>query len=576
MTAIAIGSNLGLFLGLVFGLGLPWTTATRLDSAEKLVLGAAAGVFQIYGVAWLIYWTGLPRAAFFALPVLAVGASAVRWRSLRAFLGEPEVRSLFGRQLLFTTWCTSCLALVHSYGGGEWSADWEEHFDRARFFLDRQPLGTMFLDAYSLPSRPPLANLVDGALMALAGNDFAHFQLGNTFFSTLLFLPAVLLARHFARGRRGADATVLLVLMLNPLVLQNATFAWTKLLTVFFVLVAVVFYVRGLGDTGPTRRTIAVAAVAVALLTHYSAGPYAVGLALAQFIFVAFRWRDPARWRELAGQGLLAAVLLATWFAWSLRNYGAHTTLFSNTTAMGDAGLSFSAWASCRAWNIFVTVIPHPLRAADYRFIAQSSPLGFARDYLFNIYQTTLPGAFGIAGLVVLAWRAFQRAPAAAGGERWFWRGFIPGMIFLGISAASWRDRWGVVHICLPALIVIGLTWLAVQLESAPAAVRRLWAAGLALDFALGIALHFYLQATLHLIPTALTELAQGKLLEFGPITTKNMLLKFILGYDFVADGALSPFLVLALLAMLLVLALRQAFASPTSPGASPAFDASR
>jgi hypothetical protein len=427
----------------------------------------------------------------------------------------------------------------------------------------------MFLEIYNLPARPPLANLVEGAAMALAGTDFARFQLFNTLFSTLVWLPAALLVRHFARGRRGADSLLLLVLMLNPFVLQNATFAWTKLPAAFFALTAVACYVRGLADSGPARRTIAVGAMAAAVLTHYSAAPYAGGLAAAQLTFVWLRRREPAVWRELAAQAVLASALLATWLAWSVHSYGSHATFFSTT--IGAPPLSGLAWLQCRAWNLYVTLVPHPLRAMDYQFIAQTSGPGFAHDYFFTIYQTTLPGAFGAAGLVVLLWSAaHRRSPAGPAMERWFWRCFIPATILLGVATAYWRDRWGVAHICLAAVVVIGLTWLTARLGETGATARRIWAAALLVDAILGIALHFYLQATMRLTPGAPADLLHGRLLEFSPVSTKNMLLKLILGYNFVGDGGPPPFLVIALLAVFLVLAVRQMFAARGEPRVAP------
>ena len=563
MSLAAILSGLLLFLGLVFGLGLPWVVTSRFEAAEKLALGAGIGLAQIYGLAWIIYLTGLPHAAFLVLPALAAITIGTRLRAFIGFFFDPEVRGLCGRQLLFIAWCLGWLALVRSYGGGEWAADWQEHYERARFFLDRLPLDTVFLNVYSLPARPPLANLVAGAGMALSGTDFAHFQLFSTLFGTLLFLPVVVLARHFARGRSGVDAVLLLMLMMSPLVVQNATFAWTKLPTAFFVLLSVAFYVRGLSEAPSTRRTIASGALAAALLTHYSAGPYVVTLAVAQLVLAWTRRRARPIWRELVFQAGVTAALLATWLAWSLTHYGIPTTFFSNATATGNAGLSLMEWLGRRAWNVYVTFVPHPLRPAEYSFISQASTPGFIRDYLFNIYQTTLPGAFGCAGLVLLAWCAIhRRPPVGCAAERQFWRWFPAGVITLGIASAYWPDRWGVVHICLLPMVIIGLAWLAARLGDVPARVRPIWAGALIVDAALGIALQFYLQATVILAPTALSDLTQGKLLEFSKVTTKNMLLKLALGDKFVADGGLAPGLIVALLSMLMMLAAKQAFAA--------------
>jgi len=49
-----------------------------------------------------------------------------------------------------------------------------------------------------LVSRPPLANLVTGALLELTRDDFAHYQLISTLLASLAFLPAALLARRLA------------------------------------------------------------------------------------------------------------------------------------------------------------------------------------------------------------------------------------------------------------------------------------------------------------------------------------------------------------------------------------------
>ena len=100
------------------------------------------------------------------------------------------------------------LWLVASYSGGGWTSDWFEHWERTQFFLDRWPLDTKFLGFGALPARPPLANLVTGALLAVTRQDFAHYQFFTTLLNSLAFLPAALLARRFdqrlggGRGRR--------------------------------------------------------------------------------------------------------------------------------------------------------------------------------------------------------------------------------------------------------------------------------------------------------------------------------------------------------------------------------------
>jgi hypothetical protein len=559
MTIVAILIAIVLFLGLVFGLGLPWVAASRFDPIEKLALGAGAGVLQLYLFAGLVYVSGVssPRV-FAALPLLAAVAVALRFGAIRALWRIPDVRGTLGRQLLFTAWCVGWLALVHSYSGGEWSADWQEHYERTLFFLDHRPLTTTFLEIYALPARPPLANLVDGAALALTARDFAHFQLFNTLFSTLCWLPAVALVRHFGRKRQPhvADAVLLLAIMLSPLVIQNATFAWTKLPATFFILLAVVFFVRGLGEEAPGRRIVAAVAAVAALLTHYSALPYVLLLGTAHLVFSWSRRHRRPVGAELAAAGALAAGLAGTWFGWAVAHYGIAGTFQSSTT--GAPSLPPGAWIACRLWNLFITFVPHPLRPTDYGFIAQTNPWGFAHDYFFTIYQTTLPGAFGAAGLVLWLWFArHRRTSSVPAAERWFWRGFVPGAILLSIATAYWRDRWGVAHIGLSAVVLIGLAWLAARWEETPARIRRFWAAALVLDAALGLALHFYLQHILHVSLRDLPALLRGQPIEFSAVSSKNLLLKQALGYRFVGDDGPPALLVLAVLAGLIALAVR-------------------
>jgi len=55
---------LALFLGLVFGLGLPLAASLSLRADEKLCAGAALALGLIYLFAFTVYWLLLPSVAF--------------------------------------------------------------------------------------------------------------------------------------------------------------------------------------------------------------------------------------------------------------------------------------------------------------------------------------------------------------------------------------------------------------------------------------------------------------------------------------------------------------------------------
>ena len=423
---------------LIGGLGLPLTASLPLAADERINLGAVAGCLAVYLAAWIIYWCGFPLGSFWVLPAAAGVMCLLRWPSLRTLWCDPAGRRMITLWLILAAWCLGLLALIRSYSGGEWVGDWLEHYDRTRFFLDHQSLNTLFLNVYPLPARPPLGNLVTGAFMALTGNGFAQSQIFSTLLATLAFFPAVLLARRFAHGTDPA-AAVLVLLMLNPLFIQNATFLWTKLPAAFFTLSGLLFFLSAGRGAADLRLGCAVACLTAALLTHYATAPYFIVLGVAWLVRSRSEWSRVGFWWQAARLGIICLSLLGTWLGWSILHYGLGPTLLTNTAVTGGKGLSLAGLLSLRAVNFLNTLVPHPLRPAEYGFVQQASMWSWWRDYFFNIYQTNLPLALGSGGLVALAvlgWRQRRQISAFA-----WW--FLPASVLLSIAAVPVPDRWG-------------------------------------------------------------------------------------------------------------------------------------
>jgi hypothetical protein len=490
-------ASLLLFLALTFGLAWPLAARLALDPAEKLCAAAVLSLLAVYLAAFGVYVFGLPVAGLGLLPVLAAAGLVTGRQALIANFRDPDARAVLAGQLLVTGWCTGWLWFIASYSGGGWAGDWFEHWERTRFFLDRWPHDAKFLELYALPARPPLINLVTGALLAVTREDYAHYQLFTALLSCLAFLPAALLARRFARdpaGGRAAVAALVVMLMLNPSFVENATFAWTKLSAVFFILSGLYFFLRTL-DAGAPRAAgpLCAGALAAGILAHYSAGPYVLLLAVAWPALNRARWRDPAFWRQTAMLGALGGMVLATWFGWSLAVYGAHTTLFSNSSvAVKDVRTGNQVLKI--ALNLRDTLVPHFLRPLDPALIAQRSPWGYWRDWFFQLYQLNLFFVFGSIAWLALIRELVRGWPSAARQSRWFWTGITGGVILVGIAVHGARDTWGLAHICLQAVVVLGLAYLAARWAALSPIWRVVLLAGAAVDFLLGIALHFAVQ----------------------------------------------------------------------------------
>ncbi|MDB6092570.1 MAG: hypothetical protein JWM32_132 [Verrucomicrobia bacterium] len=494
-----------LFTLVIIGLGWPVARRLRLDPAEKLCASVAISLLGIYLVAFAFYVLKAPRlevggmsAKFWILPIAAVIGLVTGRKNFAELCRDADARSLLAGQAMLWTWCVGWLAFVMAYSGGGWAGDWFEHWERARFFLERWPLDSKFIALYPLPARPPLANLVTGVFLDLTRVEFPLFQVVTTLLNGLVFLPAALLARRFFRAESGHGRVVIpvlvVLLMLNPAFVENATFPWTKLTAAFLVLSGLYFFLRA-GESSVPRAAgpLCAASLAGALLAHYSAGPFVVLLAVAWLARSRARWGDPSFWRETARLGLLGGAVLATWFGWSVLAYGAQAALAPNTSVHAQpAGMG---WLTKTALNLGDTIVPHFLRTLDPHLIEQRSASGWLRDWFFQLYQVNLFFVFGSVAWLAIVVRAWRRWQSSRAGDRAFWSWFIGGAVVIGVAVAPDRDHWGLAHICLQPVVVLGLAFLASQWPALSRAWRMLLIAGAACDLALGIALQFAVQA---------------------------------------------------------------------------------
>ena len=558
------------FVGQVFGLGLPVVAGWRLAPAERIGAGAAVGVVLLYLFALADYWLQLPPWAVGLAPLAALGLLAARRRACAGLLREPDARRLLGAWLLVAGWCLGFLALVRNYSGGGWALDWADHYTRAQLFLHHLPSHWRLYGGDHLPTRPPLVNAVTAVFLGLTRGDFPCFQIFTTLLGTLAFLPVWQFAGRFGPNPPRAQALVTLLFMVNPSILQNSTFAWTKLPTVFFVLTGLLCFLPALAAGSRRRLAAAFSFLAAGVLAHYSAGPYVVALAAAYFWWRRTRWRRAGFWRDTVLCALPAALLLATWFGWSLAEFGARDTFLSNTSVTESTVRSWSGFLPEKSHNVFNTLVPHFLRPVNYSLIAQHSRAGFLRDYFFQLYQVSLPLLFGSIGgltliwLLVRAWRAARHRTTES--PRGFWLWFAVCTTVLGASAYGGIDQWGVAHLCLQGLLGLGLALLAAQVGTLPRWWRVLFALGLAVDFALGVGLQFYMENLSYpRLETLLTRGAAGLEL-YGTSVWVNLWAKVQHGYVFVGDLPMSRPLLIALLAGLFTLAVTRLWREPAAP----------
>jgi 4-amino-4-deoxy-L-arabinose transferase-like glycosyltransferase len=480
-----------------FAPGFFFVRHLRWSPLEKLCGSIGLSLILLYLAVWAVFLStsGNPAPYYFGISALCILAAMAARRDLVRLLQAQQLRSgLVGFGFLLL-WTLLILAMIRNYSGADWRDDWLEHFQRSLFFLHHFPIDTQFIGHYILPARPPLMNVLADFFFGQTADRFEISQIVFLFLNLLLFLACFLIMPVLATGRshrRSRALPLVAIFAMNPVVMQNATYAWTKALTAFFVVLGLWFYLAAIRKNDSTRLVAAFLAMAAGVLTHYSAGPYVVLVAL-HYLLVEFRRRS-CEFQELAVTAALCSLLLFPWFAWSLKAYGLHATFASNTTVTSTEKYEGGNLQKISA-NLFDSIIPTIVRnPSSIHAFDQPNRAGLIRDNIFIFYQANLIFAMGLTGGLLVLWmfdnllRSQQSRP-----QRLFWLVFVVGSLILGMIVVGDRNILGSAHLTLLPLEVLGLTWLASVFPSSRT-LAIIIVGGLCLDFIFGVFLQARVQ----------------------------------------------------------------------------------
>ena len=516
---IIILVSLGTFFLLAFGGGLLVVGRIPGSPVQRLALAPFAGLFIVYLGATGCHLLTSPPAGWLLLAVPAFIGCWVGRTEARRWLKDPTCRHVLTGWGTFTAMSLILLSLIRNYSGGDWIGDWAGHYHRAQYFLHPAGDWTWMLERDPLGGRPPLQNLITAAMLAITGESFPAYQVITLLLGSLIYLPAALLLHQQPRALRWLPV----VLLACPLVIQNLTYPWTKMGTNAWVLLAL-----ALGWSARDRLTVAMAAAALAaaVLSHYSAAVYLVVLA------PVFAWKQ---WREgrpdcIAVVGLTTAAVLLTWFGWASVQLGAEAfggTTTSSVEFTQRGGLD--GQGAVFGENLARTFVPHFLLPRPPVGSPPSDPWAALRDSAFQLYQTNLLFAPGLAMLALLAGRL--RSGLRHGG----YGVLLGGIILLGIAVHTAPTHWGAAHICLQPLVILALV-AAAHLLGQRARPPGWWGALLAVDLALGIGLQLGVESLA--VPEAAIAWQAGQPLRelYGQAMWANSAAKAAFSYQFLGD----------------------------------------
>ncbi len=458
----------------------------RWTPLEKLCGAVGLSMILVYAAAWGVYCFGpqQQRPAYWAIAGASALSAAFSAKDALRLFRSFRIRQTLAAFGCLLVWTLTMLAIIRVYSGAGWASDWAEHFQRSLFFLDRLPKDTQFIELYPLPARPPMQNVLTAFFLGLTADRFEIFQTIFGFQNLLMFLPCLLLMPALGFRKRRALIPLMALFALNPAVMENVTYTWTKALAAFYVILAISLYLSGWRKNDRTRTGAAFLSLAAGVLVHYSAGPYVVVMGL-HYLYRLWQER-PRRWMDLPITVLPAVLLLATWFGWSIRTYGQKVTFASNTSVTSAESDPVKNLAKI-AGNVFDTIVPAWARggAPDWD---QHNQDGRLRDQAFVFYQLSPIFGLGAVGGPIVLWLLFRRlVRGEPGRERLFWRILVPGALLLGIAVVGERDFLGVSHLTLLALEMAGLVVLAGAFPRLHPAIRVALVAGCLVDFGLGI-----------------------------------------------------------------------------------------
>ena len=510
-----------LFVFLIMLPPLPLLKRLSWDKEEKLTAAVCLSILALYLISFAAFLLKLPNWFFHVVLVLSLLFSVLRIRDIVEVFRDENVKESISLWLLINLWILLLSTLIQCFSGGGWGYDWFEHYHRSRFFFDQLPATAM----PDLPSRPPLMNLLSSPFFAIAGNRFPVFQLLYSQLNTLVILPMLLLGRLLCKGQRRLFVPFAVILTCNPMFVQNSMYTWTKLLAAFFLLAALHFYLKSWKDREVLTLPFVWILLSLALLTHYSAGPYVLIFAAHYGLYLL--WKRKNRWVEFMGSSSASGLLFMSWLGWSLWTYGASTTFLSNTSVTAASEYSLVENIEKVLENIAYTILPHFVSGIDTSYINQISTAGYIRDYTFLLYQTNFFFAFGSLGIpfivgLLLRRGYLQRCRCAEGV---FIASLIAVGFVVGIGVIGAPDKFGLMHICSQTHVMLGLLFLGVHVCSLSRPYRILFTVGMLMDCVLGVVLHIRIQSMPVTMWNELIASFKG-----------NWALKLIKGVQFVAD----------------------------------------
>ncbi|GEM_PF-2746807 len=429
---------------------------TNYEKNEKFVLSFGISCFLFYIVGFLGYIINVNSTIFnglFLLIFLIISAILNYKNKIQI---ESNLLISFFISFLFIIFYQS---FIPFYSGGMWFYDWFEHYLRTIFFLDRLPLNITFA-SLKFPSRPPFFNILCFFYLSIIGPDFYKYQIVSSMLNLFLILSIYLLCKKYFLKNENKNffIFVCIILILNPYILKQITYTWTKAISAYYVICGLYFYLNFLKNYEKTSLIFSSLFLGIGFIVHFSAGPYIFGI-LFHFLFRSF-FKKILFKKFLIFVSLFFATIF-TYFSWSIKNYGLKDTFLTNTTYQQQKDMNFIKRIEKDVNNLYKTIFP--IIPKEYR-----SVFSIYNDRKFEIFNFILPLYYSnILGnltftlsffLIFLFFKKPEKLFLNI--DKHFLKFYIPFTFFISLIVNPTKDLCGVAHVSFLPFICILLTFI--------------------------------------------------------------------------------------------------------------------
>jgi hypothetical protein len=355
------------------------------------------------------------------------------------------------------------------------------------FFLDKLPLSTHF-GSYLLTARPPVFNVVDFFFQSFLGRGFWVFQIASTLLNLTVLLPCYLLTKYFFKEKsKFLFLFVALILLLNPSIIIETTFTWSKAMTAGYILLGLLFYLRFRNTKQSLFLYLTALFMGIGQITHYSTTPYFI-IIVFDLIFQKMT-NSKIQWKTLFNFAGIFLVTISSWYLWAVFNFGFSKTLFGNTTFQQQNYRSLFQIIAKELNNSVKTFLPI-LSPGYLRYI--NTQTGFwvrMYDETFALYATTIPGqiTFTLCFALWILWRKFKLKSS-------FLLYFCISGFILGILVLPKIEPTGLAHITMLPISCLLISLAAGYLFSLrKSKLFFILLAGIILEAIIGIGLRLYI-----------------------------------------------------------------------------------